>query len=195
MLPRLAEDFKNKCYICEFKDPPSINVEHFVPHQGNSDLKFSWDNLFWACSHCNNTKLAKFGNLLNCTNKDDHVELRIKQKCNPFPHETVVLEALDQDPRTIETRNLLNDVYNGTTKLKTMEAANIRNALVHELHEFQQLLIFFAGIKPFKNHDFLLEQIKGHLSQDSAFTAIKRWTVRDNPTLFRQLGHLLPEDN
>ena len=67
VLDRLKEDFHNKCYLCEEKEPSTINVEHFIPHQGNKDLKFDWKNLFWACGHCNNTKLAKYKNIIDCT--------------------------------------------------------------------------------------------------------------------------------
>ena len=65
-LNRLESDFKGKCYIYESKGIETINVEHFIPHRNNLDLKFRWDNLFWACGHCNSTKGDKFDNLLNC---------------------------------------------------------------------------------------------------------------------------------
>ena len=71
VLDRLKADFKNKCYICERSKPQSINVEHFRPHCGDRDLKFSWNNLFWACSHCNNT------NALNSKTPSDPFRLRI----------------------------------------------------------------------------------------------------------------------
>ena len=80
VLPRLKKDFKNKCYICEQKEPTSINVEHFIPHKGDSELKFSWDNLFWSCAHCNNIKSDKYNNILNCTDINDDVE----QNLNTF---------------------------------------------------------------------------------------------------------------
>ena len=60
VLDRIKSDFKNKCYICEYKEPISINVEHFRPHKGAKNLKFDWNNLFWSCSHCNNIKLDNF---------------------------------------------------------------------------------------------------------------------------------------
>lgn len=50
VLERIKTDFKNKCYLCEYKEPVAINVEHFRPHEGDKDLKFDWNNLFWSCS-------------------------------------------------------------------------------------------------------------------------------------------------
>ena len=35
VLLQIQTDFKNKCYICESKEPKAINVEHFVPHRGD----------------------------------------------------------------------------------------------------------------------------------------------------------------
>jgi uncharacterized protein (TIGR02646 family) len=64
ILNKLKEDFKDKCYICEYKKPTTLNVEHFVPHRGNIDLKFSWDNLFLSCSHCNNIKSDIYDEIL-----------------------------------------------------------------------------------------------------------------------------------
>ena len=193
VLDRLKSDFYNKCYICEMSSPPSINVEHFVPHENNVDLKFSWDNLFWSCAHCNNSKQARFKNLLNCTQKDDAVELRLRQTCNPFPCERVRIEALDNDARTIETMRLLDEAYNGTTKLKTMESANIRDALLLEIQEFQELLFYYFGLKPFGDKAMVLGRIQGHLNRQSSFTAIKRWVIRDNPIMCEELGYLLAE--
>ena len=79
VLERLVLDFKNKCYICEYQQP-SVQVEHFIPHKGNVDLKFDWDNLFFACGHCNGTKLAKleYNDILNCTKKSHDVENFLK---------------------------------------------------------------------------------------------------------------------
>jgi uncharacterized protein (TIGR02646 family) len=86
VLNRLKNDFKSKCYICEFKST-SNNVEHFIPHKGNKDLMFDWNNLFLACYHCNNTKGSqkKYDNLLNCTNKADDIENRLRHIFKPFP--------------------------------------------------------------------------------------------------------------
>jgi len=91
VLERTKNDFRNKCYICEYKSPSTINVEHFIPHKGDKELKFDWDNLFWACGHCNNTKLDKYGSMLNCTNSEHDVVNWIRYEMKPFPKEKVVV--------------------------------------------------------------------------------------------------------
>ena len=55
----LVEDCHDKCYICEDSVHTAPNVEHRIPHNGDIALKYDWNNLFLACSHCNNTKLNK----------------------------------------------------------------------------------------------------------------------------------------
>lgn len=34
-------------------------MEHLLPHKNGKylDRKFDWNNLFWACGHCNNVKI------------------------------------------------------------------------------------------------------------------------------------------
>lgn len=184
VLDVIKTDFKNKCYICEYKEPVTINVEHFRPHKGNVDLKFQWENLFWSCGHCNNIKLDNFMDILNCTDTNDNIENRIKITMRPYPKETVVVEALDQDQSTISTVDLLNAVYNGTTKLKTIEASNLRNKILEDIRDFQRYLIdyYTDGFDEDDKANFL-SHIKKHLKKSSNFTAFKRWIIRENETM------------
>ncbi len=189
VLSRLKEDFKNKCYICEKLEPSSINVEHFIPHKGNLDLKFSWKNLFWSCSHCNNTKLANFDNILDCTNVTDRVEDRLKYSLKPFPREKIVIEALDDKEPTHMTKALVEKVFNGETKLKTIESANIREEILKEILEFQTYLFeYFDSTYDEEDKKFILRKIKSHLNQSSNFTSFKRWIIRENKELFNEFG-------
>ena len=192
VLTRLKSDFKNKCYICEYKEPENINVEHFVPHKGDDDLKFSWDNLFWSCAHCNNTKLGNFDNLLNCTDADDKVEEKLKYKFNPFPGEKVKIESLDDSEKTKQTKELLLKVYNGTTPLKMIESSNLRNSLLNEIKVFQEILIdYFQNTNDAEDKKYLLYKIKGHLNAASNFTSFKRWIVKGNERLFTEFKQYL----
>jgi hypothetical protein len=143
VLARLQADSKNKCYICEAQ-PTSINVEHFRPHKGDRALMFDWNNLYWACVHCNNTKLAKYTNILDCTNPDDRVEARLRYFCDSFPTEIVEVEALDDDPRTQATCELILAVLNGVTLLKRLESANLRSQILKEVSDLGDVRLFPA---------------------------------------------------
>ena len=85
VLTRLNDDFHRKCYICEDKDLTSINVEHLIPHRGNVDLKFDWDNLCLACYHCNNIKLAVHDDILNCVSNTIIITKSILFQTDGFP--------------------------------------------------------------------------------------------------------------
>lgn len=184
VLDRIKTDFKNKCYICEFKEPVTINVEHFRPHRGNVELKFGWNNLFWSCGHCNNIKSDNYEDLINCTDLDEDIENRVKIYIKPFPKEKVIIEALDDNPSTISTTELLNDIYNGTTKLKTIEASNLRNSILLEIKDFQKyLFLYFEDGFTADDKILFLANIKKHLSKSSNFTAFKRTIIRENEVM------------
>lgn len=187
VLERIKDDFKNKCYICEYKEPTTINVEHFRPHEGNITLKFDWDNLFWSCSHCNNTKLANYNNILNCTDLTHYVGIKLKYLFRPFPFEKVIIEEQANSPEVLETKQLLEAVYNGTTKLKTIESANLRNKLLDEIKDFQHYLCeYFKDTNSADDKEYFLIKIRGHLNRGSNFTAFKRWIILENETLYEK---------
>ncbi|MCG3688683.1 HNH endonuclease [Aliarcobacter butzleri] len=189
VIERLKEDFHNKCYICEQKEPLSINIEHFIAHKGNIDLKFSWENLYLSCGHCNNTKLAKYDEILNCTSIDDNVEMALYYKCNPFPMEKAEIKVRVDSLKARNTKELIEKTFNGEhTPQKKLESANLRNKLIHEIRDFQNLL--FDYFENNKNEIFKIK-IEEHLSSRSAFTAFKRWIIRDNEQLVQEFGYCI----
>jgi uncharacterized protein (TIGR02646 family) len=131
VVSRCKEDFGNKCYLCEDKNITNINIEHFKPHKGDRDLMFDWNNLFYACGHCNNTKLGGFDDILDCTDNSIKIIDRVKFDIKPFPKEKPKITALNNDTKTINTVNLLEKIYNGTnTSTKIEECANLRERLM-----------------------------------------------------------------
>jgi hypothetical protein len=189
VVERLKIDFHNKCYICEQKEPLSINIEHFIAHKGNIDLKFSWQNLYLSCGHCNNTKLAKYDEILNCTTIDDNVEMALYYKCNPFPMEKAEIKVRVDSLKARNTKELIEKTFNGEhTPQKKLESANLRNKLIHEIKDFQQLLFdYFENNK----HEIFKVKIEEQLSCRSAFTAFKRWIIRDNEMLLEEFNYCL----
>lgn len=191
VLNRLKEDFKNKCYICETKAPHGINVEHFTAHRNDLDLKFDWNNLFFVCPHCNNVKLHIFDNILNCTILEHQVEQSIKLSMNPFPFEKVHVTAQNNKELTKNTTQLLERVYNGHTPTKRIEAANMRQSIIEEIKQFQDDLIeYFKADSP-KLKELLHAKIEEHLSNSSAYTAFKRWIIRENSRMSAEFRELL----
>jgi hypothetical protein len=193
VLNRLANDFKNKCYLCEDKTATTINVEHFVAHQGDNTLKFQWNNLFYACGHCNNIKLAKYNSLLNCTT-DLTIEAKICYDIKPFPKEVPQFLAIDNSENTQQTVELLSAIFNGTTPLKKLESANLRDKLLKDIYIFQSLLIEYFGYKDsdlIEEAKDLVPKIKLHINKAANFASFKRWIIFSNDEYKQEFSQYL----
>lgn len=191
----IRDDFHNKCYICEDYAPSTINVEHFLPHRGNRDLMFDWTNLFYACGHCNNSKLAAYDNILNCTDKSHKVLDWIQFSINPYPKENVIILPKNNDVKVLNTVELLLKIYNGEhTGLKTVEGENIRERLINEMVKFTNKLKKYN--KPaisIKDKEHYRKKIQEMLSIKSPFTAFKVWVVKGNSYLMKEFEEYLPQ--
>lgn len=182
----LREMFHGKCYICENKQITSYQIEHLVPHRGNIDLKYDWNNLFLACAHCNNIKLDKFDPIIDCT-KENVEELIAFRKRGYFGiDEELVFDVLDHRPEIKNTVKLLHEVYYGSTPQKKMEATIIRRLLRIELSNFKEYVREYMEAEDEEKEDlkYLLQQ---QLRDDSPFVAFKRWLIRDNSDTYPEL--------
>jgi len=194
VVKRTRDDFHNKCYLCEEKGISTINVEHFLPHKGNLDLKFDWNNLFFACPHCNSTKGHLFDDILNCTHPSPKIVDVIRFECKSFPKEKPKIVALESGTKVIRTVELLNRIYNGTTNLKEKESINLTDKVVKEIKEFNDLLHQYYydsdGNTQEENED-IVRKIRKKLSPQSPFTAFKIWIIKSNSDLLKDFGHLI----
>jgi hypothetical protein len=195
VLQQLRIDFKNKCYLCEQKAPTSINVEHFKPHKGDENLKLDWNNLFYACGHCNNCKLAEFDDILDCTNSTIWIVDAIRFEIKPFPKEKAQIKAIFTDISTKNTTVLLEKIYNGEhTVNKTFASENLREALLKEIKEFGRALEnYFDETSSDIEKQKAKRNIQKRLSAESAFTAFKIWIIKENTHLLNEFQHFLPQ--
>jgi len=180
VLQILAKDCHNKCYICEDK-PTTINVEHIVPHRSDPTLKFDWNNLFIACGHCNNIKLAKYDDILDPTQCDpeEHIALSVEIADDITEHVHVV--SLKSDKSTLMTEKLLRLVYNGaSTDIKKIECSNLRNS-----HLMPNIRLFYQYIHDYRDEPDLGydSKIRKAIDRSSTFAAFKRKIIRDDPEL------------
>ena len=155
--------FYGKCYICENKHATSYQIEHLIPHHGNARLKYDWNNLFWACAHCNNIKSDKYEPILDCTKRS--VE---------------------------QTVSLLEDVYYGTTPQKKIEAQIIRKNLRKNLSKFKEYVREYQEAEDAVEKDDIGELLKRELNNSSEFTAFKRWLIWDNE-MFSEIEKYIPK--
>ena len=86
VVERLKKDFHNKCYICGLKNLQDPQVEHLLPHKNGKypERKFDWNNLFWACGHCNIVKnQRKYDEgILDCCKLDPERKITFRLKGN-----------------------------------------------------------------------------------------------------------------
>jgi len=179
VLEKLEKVFYGKCYICETAIF-STNVEHFKPHKGNKVLKFDWNNLFLACNHCNNIKLTT--EILNCTDPNHDVEERIEYNSISFIEQPIEIKANNNynDKLTTDTVDLLNKVYNGHTKIKTRDAIKLKEKLLQEMIQFQQLMLNYSKEK---NNKYKLAEIerniKAEIHKGSELASFKRQIIKN----------------
>ena len=193
VVSRIKYDFYNKCYICESPKPTSINVEHFLPHLGgtNIDLKFDFSNLFYACQHCNNCKSGNFDNILNCTDDNEDVEMWIELFVELVEGSRVKISITPQGEnsgnrtKVENTIHLLERIYNGEhTAIKTEESDNLRNFLIDEMWVFYgNIRKLMSNIRYPQEQKESEEFIRLNVRNDSNFTGFKRWVIRRNKNL------------
>jgi len=192
VLNKLREIFYDKCYLCEIKDPTSINVEHFDAHQGNLDKKFDWNNLFYVCGRCNNIKLAKYNNLLDCTNNDVDVFRLIKQLPPHTPYQSkIIIEPMAADDKTIETADLLDEIFNTEKTInKKITGKYLRKKVFHKYNRFLELVNEYLDDElPQERKDEALVRLQVLMSRKQEFSAFIRWVVLEDEYLHELLGN------
>jgi uncharacterized protein (TIGR02646 family) len=176
----LAEMFCGKCYICESKEGiSSFQIEHLKPHGGDGELKYDWNNLFWSCAHCNNSKNANHGPILDCSLVDVDNQIAFRKEGYFGKDEKYQFLPLGKSEEVSNTIALLQEVYYGSTPQKRMEAVNIRRALRDNLSRFKNLVRAYYEAEEFDKEDIRCA-IRREVGKGAAFTAFKRWLLWDH---------------
>ena len=187
----LAEMFFGKCYICENKTGiSSYQIEHLKPHGEKADLKYDWNNLFWACAHCNNIKSAKYDPILNCSQIDVDRKIAFRKEGYFGKDEKFDFIALEESEEISNTIALLREAYYGSTSQKMMEAVNIRRNLRRNLSDFKNLVREYYEAEDYDKKDIECA-IRSELAPSAAFTAFKRWLIWDNKEKYKELINLI----
>lgn len=186
VLKQLKNDFHDKCYLCELKEPNDVQVEHFRPHSKNPELKFEWTNLFYVCSRCNNIKLSGFENILDCTSQNVDVFKSVKLLPPVTPKGILVtVEAMDDAPETVQTVELLKKIYNEpNTDNKRITAAYLRTKVFTKYNRLLELMTEYYSEEKTKEqkHDALC-RIRVLMGKEQEFSAFLRWVVLEDEKL------------
>lgn len=186
VVTQLRKIFYDKCYICEIKDPTSINVEHFHPHKGDISKKHDWNNLFYVCGRCNNIKLAKYENLLDCSDPSVDVCMLLKHMPPHTPYQKkLIIEAMGSDPKTEETARLLNDVFNTDSTInKKITGGYLRKKVFQRYNRFLELVNqYYDEELPQSMRDEAIVRLKVLVSKTQEFSAFIRWVAIEDQKL------------
>lgn len=186
VVERLKKDFHNKCYICELKNLQDPQVEHLLPHKNGKypERKFDWNNLFWACGHCNGVKNQnKYDeSILDCCKSDPEKEISFGLKEGEIELKRLSSRedaAIDRTMSLVwETFNLRNTgmrVYKSEMRMKELQK------------EMNLLFDNLESLKKDPDSGFLLRKLKVLLKRESAFAAFKRCYVREHIEEYPQL--------
>lgn len=185
VIQRLKEDFHNKCYICEMKDLQDPEVEHLLPHKNGRypERMFDWNNLFWACGHCNKVKnQAKYDEgIIDCCKQDPEelVSFRLQGT-------DVIVEAKNEsDSRAVLTATLVEEVFH----LKSTAMRDYKREMrFQELNREMNLL--YDNLEEMEQNPesrAVMRKLRALLRKESGFAAFKRDYVRENAGRFPQL--------
>lgn len=186
----LNKVFHKKCYICETSEPQDINVEHFLPHKGDEDLKFDWNNLYYSCGRCNNIKLAKYDTLLDCCDPKVDVVRAIKHIPPSTPYaQKLQIQAKDDDEITKLTAELLDKVFNSEhTPNKAVSSSFLRRKVFDQYNLLlTQLNKYYDPVALAIEKTTAVERIKLLLKATSPYSAFISWCIIED----KELGPIL----
>ena len=182
----LSKVFHKKCYICETSEPQDINVEHFVPHKGDEDLKFDWNNLYFSCGRCNNIKLSEYDNLLDCCDPNIDVVRAVKHLPPSTPYaKRLPIEAKYDDDKTKLTAKLLDKVFNSEhTVNKEISSSFLRKRVFDQYNLlFKELNNYYAAMALPEEKAIAVERIKLLLQPSSPYSAFISWCIIEDSEL------------
>lgn len=131
----LEKIFYGKCYLCEdiVADP---QIDHFIPVETDENKKYDWNNLYYACSRCNNIK-STASDLLDCCDPNINVFEAIKCLCATNKTDDVLVEAQNNDVKTQNTAQLLHRCYNeNNTAIRCISRKQLHERIFQKYSEF-----------------------------------------------------------
>ena len=186
VISQLKKDFHSKCYLCELKDLTDIEVEHLLPHY-NRKIKervFDWNNLFYACPHCNSIKNDRIYDekIIDCCKVDpesllDHIYQEGKVNVRPHDPDT-------QDEKVLMTADLLENCFEkSNTGIRIFQCQERVNRLAETMNALYKTL---EALKKPTSKQYL-RALKGMLSREYKFSGFTRYYVRSHIEEYPQL--------
>ena len=185
VVSRLKKDFRNKCYICEIDKLQDPQVEHLLPHKNGKyhNRKFDWNNLFWACGHCNSVKnQEKYDvGIIDCCKVDPEEIISFR-----LEDEKVQIGAKDEkNLQAVLTAELVTEVFDLKNTAMRVYKSELR---FQELNrEMNKLYDSIEELENNPDSKVALRKLRALLRRESRFAAFKRNYIRDNKHKYHQL--------
>ncbi len=180
---QMDNDQNGKCYICESRMTTDFEVEHrhSVAHQGGRD---DWENIFLACSYCNDKKGARFDNILNPAECD--AEVLIQHKYDTSSGRFVFSSAEEANGAVNATIELLELIFNGAKPgmLKIREE-KFRKRFIYEYNGFLERLAQYVQSKDVEAERHVLAD----LESTSEYLGFKYHVIMSNSCLAAKFGN------
>lgn len=188
VIQQLKADSHDKCYICELKGLSDPEVEHLKPHHERkiSERVFDWNNLFYACPHCNNLKKeAKYDDkIIDCCIYDPEEMLD-----QTYKNGHVNVYNMVDDECAVITAELIQDCFEKcNTGIREAACQHRIDGLAKAMSILYKTLDNYKKNPDSKRY---MNSLKSALSRKSAFAAFKRSYVRNHITDYPGLEELL----
>ncbi len=190
VVEQLQKDFHGKCYICELKDLTDIEVEHLYPHHNRQIIErvFDWNNLFYACPHCNRIKNhRKYDDMiLDCCAMDPeeylyHIYMEKKVSVKPA--------AGISDEKVSMTADLIENCFEKrNTGIRDIQCAARFNRLADTMNKLYTTLHKY---KENSDKGVYYRALRGMLKREYQFAAFTRYYVRTHLQDYPELRELV----
>ncbi len=176
---KVREEFYGLCYICECFPSQNFQIEHFYSQKYYPEKVNEWDNLFHVCPTCNSIKGSEYNStakeIFNCC--IDDVEKSVRLSYNKKSHK-IEIKTLDDDVKSLNTKELLNRIYNGEENTKSDGYKYIQEIIIEELRKLEEEL---RKIKNVKNKNLIAGKLKivrkmlsrKNMTTDSSYVSFK----------------------
>lgn len=178
---QLVEDQHGKCYICESLTYQNGEVEHLKDKDTYPELRQSWENLFWACGHCNKKKQAPHSVIPSPLHEDYAKAIYVK----PVFTRGFILFEIKINPAAHQmTVDLLNRIHNGhPSKFRKMN-----DALFYRRYR-EAISLFIDNMEKYRQtpSEENKKTITDALKEDQEFLATKYWLIQDSTPSIRDV--------
>jgi len=181
----LKKIFYGKCYLCENEVSEPV-VEHFIPHKGKDDSKkYDWNNLYYACSRCNNIKGDLDDELLDCCDSLVNISKSIKCLCPAYPSDDIVVESQNNEIKTENTAKLLNRCYNeDNTGIRGISKVYLHEKLYDDLAKIINFRITIKSKDSLQEKkDEAIQHINNMTKDSYPLSIFWKWYVWKDPFL------------